>query len=119
MNTTVKNNYLINYNDSLGLVFGLKQPFKKDPAAKSDLVLAFESSVKTYLKLSQINDNSNPKLNFSLDKLTTEDINNNPEQNNNFGYYSQGSNIQGTNSKYFDTNTTETIIITIINHRNL
>ena len=74
LNTTVKNNYLINYNDSLGLVFGLKQPFKKDPAAKSDLVLAFESSVKTYLKLSQINDNSNPKLNFSFDKLTTEDI---------------------------------------------
>lgn len=72
--TSVKNNFTINYSDTLGIVFSNKQTFKKDPPAKSDLVVAFTTASKTFLKLSQIADATIPKSNFTLEKISAEDI---------------------------------------------
>ncbi len=65
----------INYTDSLGSVFGLKGTFKKEPANKFALSVAFIAMNKTYLKVNQIiRKNTAKPEHYLLDKILADDL---------------------------------------------
>jgi len=65
----------INYADSLGSVFGLTGPFKKEPVNKYPFSVAYLTSAKTYLKINQvIRKNTLMPEHFLLDRILGDDI---------------------------------------------